>query len=202
MRYPARSVVRVDTTTPPTTVDDDLDDLDEHRARALGVRIGLTILVVLFAAFWIWALFFASKESVNRIEDRAWAERAEQICTAANAERLELADFRVIADGGADLIRERADIVEASTVIVERMLDDIVAVTPTDRKGIEIVPLWEADYRVYIQDRYRYAEQLRAAGENLPFYETADGIPLSERIETFAVDNEMSSCAPPRDLTR
>ena len=25
-----------------------------------------------FAAFWIWALFFASKEAVNRIGDRAW----------------------------------------------------------------------------------------------------------------------------------
>ena len=178
------------------------DDLDEHRARSLGIRVGLTVLVVLFAAFWTWALFFASKEAVNRIEDRAWAERAEQICLDANAERLELADFRVIAGGDAELIRERADIVEASTVIVERMLDDIVAVTPTDRKGIEIVPLWEADYRVYIQDRYRYAEQLRESGENLPFYETADGIPISERIETFATDNDMPSCAPPRDLTR
>lgn len=178
------------------------DDLDERRARSLGIRVGLTVLVVLFAAFWTWALFFASKEAVNRIEDRAWAERAEQICLEANAERLELADFRVIAGGDAELIRERADIVEASTVIVERMLDDIVAVAPTDQKGIEIVPLWEADYRVYIQDRYRYAEQLRESGENLPFYETADGIPISERIETFATDNDMPSCAPPRDLTR
>ena len=82
------------------------------------------------------------------------------------------------------------------------MLDDVVAVEPTDPKGIEIVPLWEADYRVYIQDRYRYAEQLRASGENLPFYETAQGIPISERIETFAGDNDMPACAPPRDLTR
>ena len=54
----------------------------------------------------------------------------------------------------------------------------------------------------YIQDRYRYAAQLRDSGENLPFYETADGIPLSERIETFAGDNEMPACSPPRDLTR
>jgi hypothetical protein len=196
-------VVRVDTTTPPTTVEIDHDDeLDEHRARSLGIRIGLTVLVILFAAFWTWALFFASKESVNRIEDREWAARAEQICLDANAERLELSDFRVIAEAGPELIRERAEIVEASTVIVERMLDDVVSVEPTDEKGQAIVPLWEDDYRIYIQDRYRYAEQLRESGENLPFYETADGIPISERIETFATDNEMPSCAPPRDLTR
>ena len=32
-----------------------------------------------------------------------------------------------------------------------------------------------------------------------PFTETAvDGVPISERIETFAGDNEMPSCAPPR----
>jgi len=194
----------VDTTT---SADGAPGDLDERTARSLGVRVGLVILVSLFAAFWIWALFFASKEAVNRIGDRAWAERAEQICQAANEERLELADFRLI-DGGDDAdaiaarVRERADIVVASTAVIERMLDDVVAVEPTDPKGSEIVPLWEADYRVYVQDRYRYAEQLRDSGENLPFYETADGIPLSERIETFAGDNEMPACAPPRDLTR
>ncbi|MDW3212861.1 MAG: hypothetical protein R8G01_02610 [Ilumatobacteraceae bacterium] len=189
----------MDTTTPPMPVD---DDLDERRARKLGVRVGLTILVALFATFWIWALFFASKEAVNRIEDRAWAERAEQICQAATAERLELADFRLITEGGPELIRERAEIVERSTDIIDEMIDDVVAVVPSDQKGREIVPLWEADYRTYIGDRYRYADQLRETGENLAFYETADGIPISERIETFAGDNDMPACAPPRDLTR
>jgi hypothetical protein len=178
------------------------DGLDERRARSLGVRIGLGALILLFATFWTWALFFASKEAVNRIDDRAWAERAEQICQDATVERLELADFRLITDGGPELIRERAQIVERSTDIIVQMLDDIVAVTPSDEKGMAIVPLWENDYRTYIQDRYRYADQLRESGENLAFYETADGIPISERIETFAGDNDMPSCAPPRDLTR
>jgi hypothetical protein len=196
---PARNVVPVDTGA--TLIDLD-DDLDEQRARSLGVRVGVVALIVLFASFWTWALFFASKEAVNRIEDRDWAERAEQICETANEQRLELADFRLIADGGPELIRERAVIVERSTDIIVQMLDDVVAVAPTGQKGSEIVPLWEADYRTYIQDRYRYADQLRESGENLAFYETADGIPISERIETFAGDNEMPSCAPPRDLTR
>lgn len=189
----------VDTTTPPIHVD---DDLDEHRARKLGIRVGLTALVTLFAVFWTWALFFASKEAVNRIDDRAWAERAEQICQDATAERLQLADFRLITEGGPELIRERAGIIEDSTDIIVRMLDDVVAVEPADQKGKEIVPLWEDDYRIYIRDRYRYADQLTESGENLAFYETAVGIPISERIETFAGDNEMPACAPPRDLTR
>ena len=201
----------VDTSTPPERVNVDIDvelddELDENRVRTAAVRVGLLVVVAVFAVFWTWALFFASKEAVNRIEDRAWAERAELICQDANAARLELADFRLIDVGDDDevaaRIRERAEIVEASTDIIAAMLDDVVAVVPSDRKGVEIVPLWEADYRTYIDDRYTYAEQLRASGENLPFYETADGIPLSERIETFAGDNEMPACAPPRDLTR
>jgi len=42
---------------------------------------------------------------------------------------------------------------------------------------------------------------LRATGENLPFYETMSEVPLSERLETFAGDNRMDACAPPRDLS-
>ncbi|MEO1059383.1 MAG: hypothetical protein AAFY28_20955, partial [Actinomycetota bacterium] len=65
-------------------------------------------------------------------------------------------------------------------------------------KGQAIVPDWIADYRQLLDDRYAYAERLRA-GENVPFTETAvRGVPITERIETFAGDNEMRSCRPPR----
>ncbi|MEJ7799993.1 MAG: hypothetical protein WKF60_05695 [Ilumatobacter sp.] len=178
-------------------------DVDERRARTLGVRLGISLLIVVFATFWTWALFFASKEAVNRIDDRAWADRAELICRDAKDSLIELADFREIRDAGPDMIVERAAIVDTATDVLDRMLDDVVAVTPTDQKGREIVPMWEAEYRIYLQDRRNFADQLRASGENLAFYETAGGgIPLSERIETFAGDNDMPACAPPRDLTR
>lgn len=171
------------------------------------VRVLLAVLIAGFVAFWTWALFFASKEAVNKIDDRAWAERAEQICADANDARLELSDYRTIVDGDdeeiAALIRERADIVDRATDIIEQMLDDVVAATPTDEKGQAIVPQWEDEYRSYVESRRDYAADLRTTGENLAFYEPgADGIPVSERLETFAGDNEMPSCAPPRDLTR
>ncbi len=159
-------------------------------------------LLVVFAAFWVWALFFASKEAVNRIGDRGWAERAEQICAVADDAREELADNTRIDVADPELIRRRADIVDQATDIVEAMLTDVMAVQPTDAKGAAIVPDWAADYRVYIADRRAYAEELRATGENRPFYETAAGsIPISEKVATFAGDNEMPSCAPPRDLS-
>jgi len=189
----------VDTSSPTTVSGTSPVD---HRGRSLVVRVVLAIVIITFAVFWIWALFFASKTAVNKIDDRAWAERAEDICRAATEERLELADFRVISEGGSELIRERAAIVVQSTNILQAMLDDVTAVPPTDPKGRDIVPQWEAEYRTYLDDRYRYADQLVETGENQPFYETGDGIPISERLETFAGDNEMPACAPPRDLTR
>lgn len=191
-------MVGVDTGS--TTTSDGTTTVD--RSRSIAVRLLLVVVIGSFAVFWTWALFFASKEAVNKIDDRAWAERAEGICQSATAQRLELADFRVITEGGPELIRERAMIVEESTDLLVAMLDDVVAVPPTDPKGLAIVPQWEAEYRTYLDDRYRYAVQIRESGENLPFYETADGIPVSERLETFAGDNEMPACAPPRDLTR
>lgn len=172
--------------------------VDPHRR---WVRALLTVICVGFAAFWIWALFFASKESVNRIGDGDWSERAQTICERANDERIELADFTRIDGNEASLLSRRADIVDDATSILDRMLDDLMAVEPSDDKGAEIVPQWIDDYRTYLQDRRNYTERLRN-GENKPFIETAvEGIPISEKLETFAGDNDMDACAPPRDLS-
>ncbi|HEY5663093.1 MAG TPA: hypothetical protein VIS05_03560 [Ilumatobacter sp.] len=181
------------------------DTPDPARIAARRFAAGALMLVGIaaFATFWAWALFFASKEAVNKIDDVAWAARAEQICIEADAARLELVDLRPITEAVPELVLERADIVDRATDILDRMVDDIVAVAPADPKGRAIVPAWEADYRTYLQDRRNYTATLRAAGENSAFYESqVDGIPISERIATFAGDNEMAACAPPFDLTR
>lgn len=152
------------------------------------------------AVFWIWALFFASKEAVNRIDDRAWARRAETICSQAQEDREALADFRLLDGDDRAMLAERADVVDRATAIVAEMLDDVVSEQPSDAKGQEIVPLWEDDYRTYLEDRQAYTERLRD-GDDVPFTETAvDGIPISDKLEVFAGDNEMPSCTPPRDL--
>jgi len=180
------------------TIDDESTETPRRWPRALAL-----VMLAVFVVFWSWVFLFASKEAVNRIDDRAWAERAEARCLQATEARYELINLTRIDQATPELIRQRADIVDQSTTILEQMLADIVAVQPFDEKGQAIVPQWEADYRIYLEDRRTYARQLRESGENLPFYETAtDGIPISERIATFAGDNEMSECAPPLDLTR
>jgi hypothetical protein len=171
------------------------------RARGLVLkRLAVGLALVVFVTFWTYALFFASKEAVNKFGDREWAARAETICKVSNETREELADLRRVDPENVAMLRERADLVDRATDIIEQMVDDVVAVEPTDVKGREIVPDWEADYRTYLQNRRDFADQLRS-GDNVPFRESAfEGVPISERIGTFAGDNDMASCAPPRDI--
>jgi hypothetical protein len=183
------------TATPPA----EAADAGAPRRRGPWVYV-LGVVVVLFAAFWIWALFFASKEAVNKIGDRAWAERAQEICAAAEAERMELVDYRRVDEQDQAMLAEKAAIVDKATDILERMLDDVTAVRPTDAKGQAIVPDWAADYRTYLGDRREFAADLRT-GKNEAFSETAvDGIPISDKLSVFAGDNLMPECAPPSDL--
>jgi hypothetical protein len=91
--------------------------------------------------------------------------------------------------------------VEQATDILQTMLKDVFASTPTDDKGRAISDMWRTDYGTYLDDRRDYIETLRS-GQNPPFAETrTEGIPLSEKLGTFARANDMDSCAPPIDLS-
>ena len=150
---------------------------------------------------WIYAFGFASKESVNKIDDEAWTQRAEGICKQAMQERLALADLRQISDAGVNALSERADLVDKATDTLEGAITEISEVSPSDAKGKAIVPLWIADYKTLIQDRRDYANQLRT-GVNASFSESMfEGLPISEKISTFAADNRMTSCKVPMDLS-
>lgn len=166
------------------------------------VRVVLGLIVVAIAVMWVYALFFASRESVNRIGDAAWTARAEAACAVARAERAAQADLRRIDEAGPDALARRAELVDAATDGIVRALTTARATPPTDAKGAAIVPLWLADYDAYVADRRAYAEALRR-GDNSPFAETttADGLPLAEKLATFAADNDMPSCRPPMDLS-
>ena len=126
-----------------------------------SVRVLLTVICLGFAAFWIWALFFASKESVNRIGDDQSAARAETICTTAQTERQQLIDLRPVEESDHALLVEKAAIVDRATDILDGMIDELETSPPNDPKGAEIVPLWIADYRTYLDDRRAYSDRLR-----------------------------------------
>ncbi len=156
------------------------------------VRLLIVAGLIAFASFWFWALFLIDKTAVNKFEDRVWAENAEETCAP-----VKLAVRRLDLEATPDL-EGRADLVVQSTDMFVAMIDELATDLPDDPKGAAIVPDWISDWRKLIQNRYDYADQLRA-GDEVPFTETAvQGVPITERLETFAADNEMTSCAPPR----
>lgn len=160
----------------------------------------ITGAVSVLTIFWVWALFFASKEAVNKIEDQAWAREAEQICQEATARREALADFRRIDPTDANLLRERGDLIDQATDVLEDMLNAVMARPLTGDKGLSIVPMWEAEYRAFIANRRDFAREVRD-GSNAVFRENeSEGTPISNRLRVFAADNQMPSCGAPRDL--
>ena len=176
-------------------------ELYDHTVPTLTTlkRVGLGIVIASIIAMWIYAFFLSPRESINRVGDRSWSSRAEHVCIASRVEISGLADTRRI-ESTVDLLI-RADLVERATNILERMLGEVFRTLPIDEKGLAISQMWKADYSTYLQDRRSYIAQLRN-GMNEPFAETqVEGIPLSEKLGTFARANNMGSCAPPSDLS-
>ena len=172
-----------------------------QRVSRIAARTVIGISITGLVAMWIYAFGFASKESVNKIEDQAWTQRAEGICKQAMEKRQALADLRQISDAGANALNERADLVDKATDTLEDAIAQISEVPPLDAKGKAIVPLWIADYKQLIKDRRDYTALLRT-GVNEPFSESMfEGLPISEKISTFAADNRMTSCKIPMDLS-
>jgi hypothetical protein len=175
-------------------------DPEPRAKRNPFVAAVLTVVLGLIAAMWVYAFFFAPREGVNRIEDRAWSERAETVCATAKAQLVGLADFRRISDVGPDALVERADIVAQANAILATMVDELAAVQPSGEKSQTIIPRWLDDYRTYLADRTAYVEQLRA-GDGSGFAETEiNGSPISNFLGDVARQNEMPSCQAPLDL--
>ena len=165
------------------------------------VRSILSLVVALICAMWVYGLFFASKQAVNRFEDQDWARNAQARCLVSEHQRIALADYRIVDDLGSDATAQRATIVDKATDTIESFVNEFRISLPKDAKGIAIVSLWLDDYEIYIADRRSFADDLRS-GVNLQFSETpVNGLPISEKISTFAAENEMSNCKPPLDLS-
>lgn len=158
-------------------------------------------MIALITSMWVYGLFFASKQVVNKFEDTQWAVRAQARCLIAEQQRIELADYRLVDNLGSDAIAQRASLVDKATDTIESFVEEFRKSLPSDPKGIAIVTLWLDDYEIYIADRRSFADDLRN-GINLQFSETPiKGLPISEKISTFAADNRMSNCKPPLDLS-
>ena len=94
-----------------------------------------------------------------QIRDAGWAPKARAICDAARTEREALADTEGgrITNPTPEQMAQRADLVDRATDILERMLDDIVAIPVADENDTLRLSIFEANYRIIIADRRRRA---------------------------------------------
>ena len=167
-----------------------------------ALKILLTSICVLIGAMWVYAFGFASRESVNRIQDEAWMARSEARCLIAEKERFAMEDLNRLDPTNPDDLKKKAAIVVIATDSLEAAINDIESDIPNDPKGQAIVPDWIREYRIYIEDRRDFIKALREADRRPYFAETEiEGVPVSERLGKFARENDMKTCQPPLDLS-
>ena len=165
-------------------------------------RIVLWSVCSLIALMWVYAFIFAPRESVNKIKDEAWAQRAQAHCMKAEDIRFALEDLTEMNPNDSLALKQKAKIVEKATDSLEEAINLIANDQPSDDKGKAIVPLWIAEYRLYIKDRRLFAQALMTSQTRPYFAETeVEGVPVSERLGKFARENKMKACQPPLDLS-
>ena len=156
----------------------------------------LVVVLVLIALMWIYAIFFASHKNLNRVGDRAWAARNEQICATAKAKIDALPPAKT-----AKTPLERAAVLDQADDDVAALIDSLHSnkIVGSSRDG-HLVELWLADWDLYLSNRRDYAAELHK-NENKPFaVSLREGTPITERIDGFADVNSMPSCESPLDV--
>lgn len=178
------------------------DDTAERR-RYLWVRWPILAVVLVLVAMWVYVLFFAPKTGAYRVRDQAWRDKAQEICTEANARRVALANTTggYIEHPTREQMIQRADIVDESTDILEQMLNDLAAIPVTTENDQLRIDTFEKYYRIILKDRREYTANLRNF-KLTPYHETTidKGGPVTDVVTDFTSGNNIKACVPPGEL--
>lgn len=183
--------------------------MPERRPGRRWVKALLAVLCALMAAMWVYYFVtfvrHGDDPGIYQLADEKWRLQAEPICLAAEAERAKLTDTTggLIKDPTDEQLRQRADVVDKATDIVEQMLGDIVAIPVATARDDELMGIFEENYRIVLADRRRYTAALRR-GERVQYSETVvAGGPVSNVVLDFTAGvkgNNVPSCSPPGEL--
>ena len=90
-----------------------IDEQNQDWSRSI-VRFGLIALVASLIIFWLWAFFLAPSGNPDRIEDRAGANSAENLCAEF---REKLSDLPLAST--AESPESRASMIEEVNVLLD-----------------------------------------------------------------------------------
>ena len=148
-------------------------------------RIGLALLVGAMAAMWFYAFFLAPSGNPDRLDDRVWATAAEARCAATAA----------VVDALPSSTTATVNVDIAPPVTYG---DTIDGGNGDDRS---LITAWLEDWQVYLDDRRRHTDRLRAEGDIEPLLTALpSGGSHLERQNGFARVNDMRSCLDPGDF--
>jgi hypothetical protein len=174
---------------------------DDGSTGRSGWSLALSALAgaALAASFGVWIYAYsgtADREPPDLLSDQGFARRAERACAAALDE---VADLPGALDASDE--QERAEQIRASTDRFATMVDELDRLVDGDDRDVQILSAWLDDWRVVLDDRYRYADALEA-DPDAQFYLTDTGVGerLDRRITRLADTNAMHSCGIPTDV--
>jgi hypothetical protein len=172
--------------------------LDDRPATPRRVTVGRMLAAVVaigLAAMWgyVWVYHLSGqgeRDMPDRLDDLAWTRQAEEICAATAARIAELPGAH-----NASTATERAEVIEVASDQIDAMLRQIEAIVPTgDSRDARITRDWLTDYRVWLGDRYLYADTLRVDPTARFLVTEKAGRYINAPVDRFARVNEMEAC--------
>jgi hypothetical protein len=153
----------------------------------------LVLIVLTLIAMWVYAFGFAPRAGVNPVKDPVWTDGAQAACIDA-ATQLQPLIFKKKVQDTTDL-QAYATNMDQAALVFDHMLDTIAALPRTSDRAVVVVPQWLADFRIWVTDLRAWTQKLHA-GERAIFGVslTDTGIPVDERINTFATENRIKEC--------
>jgi hypothetical protein len=156
----------------------------------------LAVAVLAILVMWVYAFVFAPRGGVNPVRDKAWTDGADVVCTGASANLKPLLfTTKISEDNRAEDLPAYVANLDKAYAIVSGMIDSLEALPRSSERAKVLVPQWIADYRLYQKNLFEWIEELRA-GKIAKFSVavTDTGIPVNERLNTFATENRIKSC--------
>lgn len=161
------------------------------------VRAVIGVVILAIVVMWVYAFVFAPRGGVNPVRDKAWTDGAEALCAKASADLKPLVFTTKIAQDNKDQdLPAFVANLDQGYAIISTMLDGIEALPRTSEKSKVLVPQWMADYRMFQTNLHDWIEELRSGTiAQFGVGVTDTGIPVNERINTFASENRIKSCS-------
>ncbi|MGH9288211.1 MAG: hypothetical protein ACRD0V_07985 [Acidimicrobiales bacterium] len=181
------------------------NDGDGAASGGRGSRVGRAVVLVVICALlsmWGYVLYLAfgpgRQPPIDRLDDPAFAEAAEERCAATlqEVDRLPVASASHTA-------AERAGVLARANGAYAAMLDeldDLETLAPAGDQR-QRANEWLGDWRTYLGDREKYAEALRTDPDArlLVSAKPGEGQQITGWIDEFAKANRMPSCVSPTD---